>query len=152
MQVATPALPPYHPRVLQDNLQPLYRFLIPVYSACLARDLKLERHRFTPAATAEAVIRHAFKLLVRHQGAIPLSELPYLLVGDSGRKVTKKIRRLAVRVYEVTLGASVFQIDHERGTCSLHPEWAQKFYEQHERREARFREETAHWDSPEPAH
>ena len=149
MQTAIAALPPFHPRVIQASYKPLMAALVPRYVAAFNQDTTLPKPKETPEAAARAVLRRALKLLVRHQGCVPVRKaLGYIWSGDEARKLTDTQAGTACRLLELVMECSELIVtDCDGSTFSLHPEWSRRFSERYAEQEANILAMTAHWDS-----
>ncbi len=151
MHTAIAALPPFHPRVIQASYKPLTAAFVPRYVQALNQDTSLPKSKLTVEALARSVLKRALRLLVQHQGAVPVSQaLSYLMLGTGNQPLTDTQGKTACRLLELVMECSELIVTNcEGNTFSLHPEWSQRFCERYEKQEARILAMTAHWDSSE---
>lgn len=151
MHTAIAALPPFHPRVIQASYKPLIAALVPRYAQAYTQDTTLPKSKLTVEALARGVLRRTLRLLVEHQGVVPVSEaLSYLMLGTAKQPLTDTQGKTACRLLELVMECSELIVTNcEGNTFSLHPEWSRRFCERHEKKEASILAMTAHWDSSE---
>jgi len=151
MHTAIAALPPFHPRVIQASYKPLTAAFVPRYVQALNQDTSLPKSKLTVEALARSVLKRTLRLLVEHQGVVPVSEaLSYLMLGTAKQPITDTQGKTACRLLELVMECSELIVTNcEGNTFSLHPEWSQRFCERYEKQEARILAMTAHWDSSE---
>lgn len=147
MQTAIADLPAFHPRVIQASYKPLMAALVPRYVAVFNQDTALPNPNRTPEAVARAVLRRSLKLLVKHQGCVPVSKaLGYILSGDEARELTDTQAGTACRLLGLVMECSELIVtDCDGSTFSLHPEWSRRFSERYAEQEAHILAMTAHW-------
>lgn len=149
MYVATAALPSFHPRVIQASYRPLVAALVPRYVQALNQDAALPQSKLTTEALARSVLKRTLRLLVEHQGLVPVRKaLSYLMCGNAKQQLTRAQEAGACRLLELVMECSELIVtDCEGATFSLHPEWSRRFCERYEKQEARVLAMTAHWHS-----
>lgn len=149
MHTAIAALPPYHPWVLQVSAAPLMAVLVPIYASSLNQAATFPDPKKTPEVTARVVLRRVLKLLVKHQGCVPVrNALCFVICGDEGLELTDRQKGRAARLLEVLIGCSgLIVTDCTMTSLSLHPEWSRRFCERYEEQELNILAMTAHWDS-----
>ncbi|WP_313433195.1 hypothetical protein [Stutzerimonas nitrititolerans] len=147
MQAVAVPLPPYHPRVLLVSRHSLFTALIPRYVAALRADASIPRPSISIEEAARGVLRRTLKLLVRHQGRVPVSEaVRFILNGDKPGEITDARRKIGLRLLELVVESSgLIQPNSSGATFSLHPDWSQRFVERFEAREAAILTATTHW-------
>jgi len=149
MHTAIAALPPFHPWVLQNSAAPLMAALVPLYASSLNHAATFPDPKKTPEVIARVVLRRVLKLLVKHQGCIPVSNaLCFVIGGDEAQVLTDRQKGKAARLLELLIGCSgLIVTDSTITTLSLHPEWSRRFCERYEEQELNILAMTAHWDS-----
>lgn len=142
MQAVAVPLPPYHPRVLLVSRQSLFTALTPRYVAALRADASIPIEE-----AARSVLRRTLKLLVRHQGCVPVSEaVRFIMNGDKPGELTDARRKIGLRLLGLVVESSgLIEPDSSGAMFSLHPEWSKRFAERYEAREDAIRSATAHW-------
>lgn len=147
MQTAIAALPPFHPRVIQASYKPLMAALVPRYVAAFNQVTTLPNPKRTPEAIAQGFLRRSLKLLVKHQGCVPVSKaLSHILSGDEARELTDTQAGTSVRLLELLMECSELIVtDCDGSTFSLHPEWSRRFCERYAEQEGKTLAMTAHW-------
>lgn len=150
MQVAIAALPPFHPRVIQASYKSLIAAIAPRYALAYNQDTTLPQSKLTAEALARSVLKRTLRLLVKHQGTVPVSEaLSYLMLGAAKQQLTETQAKTACRLLELVMECSELIVTNCEGTIfSLHPEWSQRFCERYEEREAKILAMTANWQDP----
>jgi len=149
MQAVAVPLPPFHPRVLLVSRQSLFTALVPRYVAALRADKSIPTPSTPIEEVARGVLRRTLKLLVRHQGCVPVREaVRFILNGDKPGELTDARRKIGLRLLELVVESSgLVESDSSGAMFSLHPEWSKRFAERYEAREDAIRSATAHWDS-----
>jgi len=147
MQAVAIPLPPYHPRVLLVSRQSLFIALIPRYVAALRADASIPRPSISIEEAARGVLRRTLKLLVRHQGRVPVSEaVRFILNGDKPGELTDARKKIGLRLLGLVVESSgLIEPDESGAMFSLHPEWSKRFAERYEAREDAIRSATAQW-------
>lgn len=149
MHATIAALPPFHPRVIQASYKPLIAALVPRYAQAYNQDTFLPKSKLIATALARTILRRTLRLLVQHQGIVPVSEaLSYLMLGAAKQPLTDTQEKTACRLLELVMECSELIVTNcEGNTFSLHPEWSRRFSERYEEKESRILAMTAHWDS-----
>lgn len=149
MHTAIAELPPFHPWVLQTSAAPLMAALVPLYASSLNQAAMFSNPKRTPEDIARIVLRRVLKLLVKHQGCVPVTNaLCFVTCGDESRELTDRQEWTAARLLELLIGCTgLIVTDCAITTFSLHPEWSRRFCERYAEQELNILTMTANWDS-----
>lgn len=146
MQPTVVALPAYHPRVLNVSYRTVSAVLVPRYVAGLSADATIPQPTIAITDAATRVLLCILKLLVRHQGDVPVGEaVRFILNGDKPGELIEARAKVGARLLELVIECSeLIKVDSSGSTFSLHPEWSKRFCARYEAQESRILEAIEH--------